>query len=98
MPTKYITKQLITSRTIAYQLLGYGILLILIICDEIFDLPHALSGVPPTPINWSEAIIEGMYVAVLCAFTVSAVIRSGNRFERKLRSGLGLPGGGIPGA
>jgi ABC-type transporter Mla maintaining outer membrane lipid asymmetry ATPase subunit MlaF len=29
---------------------------------------------------------------------VSAVIRSGNRFERKLRYGLGLPGGGIPGA
>ncbi len=29
---------------------------------------------------------------------VSAVIRSGNRFERKLRHGSGLPGDGIPGA
>lgn len=81
MSKKYITKQLITSRTIAYQLAGYGILLILIVADEVLDLPHAILGASPTPINWPEMIVEGMCVALLCAFTVFLSLRFLNRMK-----------------
>jgi hypothetical protein len=65
-----ITKNFITARAILYQLIGYGLLLFLIVGDEVFDFPHTVFGYPATPINWAEAMIESSYIIVLCLFSV----------------------------
>ncbi|MFH1019437.1 MAG: hypothetical protein V1782_02330 [Pseudomonadota bacterium] len=70
-----ITKDKITARTISYQLIGYGILLFLITGDELFDFPHNIFGAPATPINWTETVIEGTYILLLCAFTIYLSLR-----------------------
>ncbi|MFZ2197205.1 MAG: hypothetical protein WAV13_05685 [Thermodesulfovibrionales bacterium] len=70
-----ITKNKITAKAISYQLIGYGILMFLITGDEIFDFPHFIFGAPATPINWTETIVEGTYIVLLCAFTVYLSLR-----------------------
>ena len=70
-----ITKDVITKRAILYQLIGYGILLFLIVGDEVFDFPHNVFGFPATPINWQEALIEGLYIIALCAFSIYLTLR-----------------------
>lgn len=72
---KIITKRVITSKAIAYQLAAYGFLLFFIVGDEVFDLPHNIFGFPATPINWAEAFMEGLYVIVLGAFSVYLSLR-----------------------
>ena len=75
MKQKPLTKKSITARAISYQLIAYGILLFLIVGDEVFDIPHIIFGFPATPINWVESLIEGIYVVSLCAFTVYLLVR-----------------------
>lgn len=69
MKQKMITKTTIITRAITYQLIGYGVLLFLIVGNELFDFPHTVFGAPATPVNWTEMVIEGMYIVVLCGFT-----------------------------
>ncbi len=64
-----MTKDIITKKLILYQMVGYGIVMFLIIGDEVLDLPHNIFGAPATPINWLEAFIESSYVFVLFAFS-----------------------------
>ncbi len=73
--TGTITKSGITRRLIVYQLIGFGVLLFLVVGDEVFDFPHTVFGGPATPINWFEAFIEGVYVLVLSAFTAYLSLR-----------------------
>lgn len=75
MNGKMVTKKAIAAKAISYQLIGYGILLFLIVGDEVFDFPHTIFGFPSTPINWVESLIEGVYVISLCAFTVYLLVR-----------------------
>lgn len=70
-----MTKGTIAIRLVVYQLIGYGVLLFLIIGDEVLDLPHHVFGAPATPINWNESCIEGGYVLALCAFTTFFTLR-----------------------
>ena len=60
---------------ISYQIIGYGILLFLIIGDEVFDFPHTVFGFPATPINWAEALIEGSYIIALGASSIYLSLR-----------------------
>jgi hypothetical protein len=76
-----ITKDVITKRAILYQLIGYGILLFLIVGDEVFDFPHIIFGFPATPVNWAEASIEGAYIIVLAAFSIYLT----KRFLKRIR-------------
>ncbi len=76
-----MTKTNITIRLIIYQLIGYGMLLFLIVGDEVFDFPHKVFGAPATPINWPEAFIEGGYVLVLSVFTMYLSIRLMKRIK-----------------
>ena len=78
---KLITKNIITARAVSYQLIGYGILLFLIVGDEIFDFPHNIFGAPATPINWPETFIEGTYIVLLCAFTIYLSLRFLNQIK-----------------
>lgn len=70
-----ITKSRITRSLIIYQLIGFGILLFLIVGDEVFDFPHNVFGAAATPINWNEMRIEGGYVIALCAITMYFTMR-----------------------
>lgn len=65
-----MTKDIITRRLIVYQLIAYGILLFLIVGDELFDFPHTIFGGIATPINWDEIYIEGSYVLVLSSLSL----------------------------
>jgi len=69
MKQNMITKTTIITRAIAYQLIGYGVLLFLIVGNELFDFPYLVFGAPATPVNWIEMVIECMYIVVLCCFT-----------------------------
>lgn len=65
-----MTKNIITKKLIIYQLIAYGILLFLIVGDELFDFPHNVFGAPATPINWLEVYIEAGYVLALCGISL----------------------------
>ncbi|HYQ48189.1 MAG TPA: hypothetical protein VEP69_03910 [Thermodesulfovibrionales bacterium] len=70
-----MSKTFITRKLIVYQLIAYGILLFLIVGDELFDFPHYLFGAPATPINWPEVAIEAGYVLVLGAVSIYFSLR-----------------------
>ena len=86
MNGKMVTKKAIAAKAISYQLIGYGILLFLIVGDEVLDFPHTVFGFPQTPINWVESLIEGVYVISLCAFTVYLLVRLLKQIKRVLSS------------
>jgi hypothetical protein len=70
-----ITKSAITTRAVFYQLIGYGVLLFLIVGNEVFDFPHNVFGFPATPINWQEALIECIYIIALSVFSIYLTAR-----------------------
>lgn len=65
-----MTKAAIASRIIYYQLMAFGLLMFLIVGDEMFDFPHTVFGGIATPINWFETYIEGMYVLLLGSLSI----------------------------
>jgi len=71
MKINTIVKNGITKKIIQYELLGFGVVEILLLLDEIIDLPHRCGG-PATLINWPECLLEAFYVLILCVFVVLA--------------------------
>lgn len=65
------TKKHILSRLLVYQSIGYCLLLLLIIGDELFDLPFTVFNQLSTPINWAEIYIESGYIVVLGTLSLS---------------------------
>jgi diguanylate cyclase (GGDEF)-like protein/PAS domain S-box-containing protein len=59
------------SRTWLYIAGIFVLLCILEWLNEIVDLPHLLLGAPRTPINWHEAAIEMVLIAIVGLFVVS---------------------------
>jgi hypothetical protein len=76
-----MTKHSIAKKLIVYPVIAFGLLLFLIVGDEVFDFPHALSNAPSTPINWNEAVIEGGYVLVLAVFSLYLSLLLLNRVQ-----------------
>ncbi|MEW6068432.1 MAG: hypothetical protein AB1610_09100 [Nitrospirota bacterium] len=62
-------KNMLTKRIIAYEMVGFGLIMGLLWIDEIFDIPR-LFGAEATPINWVESIFETVIVFALCIFIV----------------------------
>ncbi len=55
-------------------LAGFILLGVLVLCDEVFDLPHILLGASETPVNWHEVIIEATIVLIVgCIFLLLLV-------------------------
>ena len=55
-----------TSKLILlYECMGFGTLAIFLWLDEVLDIPHLVFGSPPTPINWSEGMLETFFVLIL---------------------------------
>lgn len=42
----------------AYELIGFALVIGFLWLDEILDLPHRLFGTVATPINWRESLFE----------------------------------------
>jgi PAS domain S-box-containing protein len=52
----------------------FFVLCVLVWLNEVLDFPHLLLGAPRTPVNWQEATIEALLVAIVGLFTVSKLI------------------------
>ena len=65
----------------------FVLLAILVWLDEILDLPHLLLGGPPTPVNWGEAIMETILLAIVGAllFQLSRDVIARRRAEAALQ-------------
>jgi hypothetical protein len=59
-----------TRRIIAYELVGFGLVMLLLWADELLDIPHYLFGARATPINWIESIFETALILILCILIV----------------------------
>lgn len=64
-----MTKKAITRNVMFAELVGFGVLILLLWADEVFDLPHLLFGAAATPINWIESIFETSLALILCICT-----------------------------
>jgi signal transduction histidine kinase len=58
------------------ELLGFAALILFLWLDEIWDIPHYLFGVPPTPTNIQESIIETFMALALAVLVMSVTVRS----------------------
>ncbi len=82
MPRKdTMTKKTLIERVLAYEIMGFGAIIVFLWANEIFDLPHVLFRVPATPINWAESLFESVLV-VLAALPILAFTR---HFLRRIR-------------
>jgi len=66
-----MTRKLISMRVIVYEAVAFGFLYFFEWADEIFDIPHTVFGLEPTPINWSEALIESTITFILAVITIN---------------------------
>jgi len=53
-----MSKKLFSKRILLLELLGFVLIIVFLWLDEVLDLPHTVFGGPPTPINFTESIIE----------------------------------------
>ncbi|MGE0229074.1 MAG: hypothetical protein AB7U23_11265 [Dehalococcoidia bacterium] len=54
-----------SRRILVYEALGFGIVLLLLWADEVFDLPHMMFGSGATPTNVGEVVLESSIVFLL---------------------------------
>ena len=69
-----------TYTTLSVEAVGFGLLMVLLLADEIVDLPHLLLGAPRTPVRISELVIEVGATLVMGA----AVIIASWRMNRQI--------------
>ncbi len=53
-----------------YEILGFGLILLMLWVDEILDLPRYLFQAQPTPINLAESLFETLLVIIIGLLTV----------------------------
>ena len=57
-------------RQILYlEIIGFSLVILFLLGNEIFDIPHIVFGSPKTPTNWTECASEAFIVFVLALFT-----------------------------
>jgi hypothetical protein len=61
---KTIDKAYLTKRVLAYELVAFITIIVIVWLDEIIDMPSLL-GAQATPVNWREAIFETLLIAPL---------------------------------
>ncbi len=76
-----MTKNILSKRILVYELIGFGIVIVLLWLDEILDIPHHLFAARATPINITESIFETVIIACLTI----AVVRITARLIKKIR-------------
>jgi hypothetical protein len=58
-------KTQISKRIIAYEIVGFLFVVMILWIDELFDLPHRLLGAPATPVNFIESAFETILISIL---------------------------------
>ncbi|MBU0495092.1 MAG: hypothetical protein KKA73_05025 [Chloroflexi bacterium] len=59
------------QRVIAYEVVGFGLIILLLWADEWLDIPHLL-GAMATPANWVESAVESALVLILGVLVIWA--------------------------
>ena len=76
-----MSKQSTRLTVLLGEVIGFTMIVLLLWLDEILDLPHHLLGVPATPINWAESLLETFFVAILCCIVIVRSKRSLRRIR-----------------
>ncbi len=58
------------QRMLYVETAGFGLILLLILLDELIDLPHLLLGAAPSPTRVEEYLIEGVALVCLALLTL----------------------------
>jgi len=82
MEKKRATNDSIVKGLIAYEAIGFGIIIFIIWAVEIFDIPHFMFGFKATAINWPESIMETSFVLLLATFVIFETRRCLKRIKR----------------
>ena len=64
------TRKQLVRHVIAYELLGFGLVVLCLWIDELMDIPHHFLGAPATPVNWRESLLESLLTLGLAAMAV----------------------------
>ena len=65
-----MNKRKISRYLVGYELIGFGVLFLVLWLDEFLDLPYLLMGAEPTPVNVRESAIESFLVLLIGLVTV----------------------------
>jgi len=76
-----MSKKMIEIRIIVNEIIGFGVIILLLWLDEIIDIPHIVFGAPATPINWIESLEETVCISLLALI----IITISYRFLKKIR-------------
>jgi hypothetical protein len=59
-----------SKRVIAYEIIGFLSIILLIWLNELIDIPHLFLGAEVTPINWRESLFESVGILILGAVII----------------------------
>ncbi len=65
-----MSKMILAEKIILFELIGFGIVILFLWVDEIFDIPHHIFGSETTPINLTECIFETTIVLFFCVIII----------------------------
>ncbi|MCK4542240.1 MAG: hypothetical protein KAU17_08405 [Spirochaetales bacterium] len=60
-----MTRGVFSKKIIYCNIIGFGIVIIVLWLNEIFDIPHLFFGAKETPVNIAESIFETILVIIL---------------------------------
>jgi hypothetical protein len=67
---------------IILEMVGFLMTILIIMLDELIDLPYLLFHAPKTLVRYPEALLETLFILIVCAGVISATIWSLNRIKR----------------
>ncbi len=76
------TNDSIVKGLLAYEAIGFAIVIFIVWAVEIFDLPHFMFGFRETAVNWPESITETFFVLLLGIFVIFETRRCLKRIKR----------------
>jgi hypothetical protein len=76
-----ITRRGVSRRMLALESVGFLLIVAIIWMDELFDLPHLMFGTAPTPVQWSEGVLESLLTLAVGATVVTISYRAFRRIE-----------------
>jgi hypothetical protein len=60
-----MTRRVLSRKIIYCTFFGFGIVILVLWLNEIFDIPHLFFGAKETPVNITESILETILVIIL---------------------------------
>ena len=70
-PGETMTKPSFKKKIILYDIVGFGIVMLFLWFNELFDFPHLILGSKSTPMNLTESILETAMVAALMIIVIT---------------------------